>query len=223
MSDSLENQVPEQQSPAEEAAPKQNSEFEALKQEVEALKAHSQKLLDEKKKEQLRRREAETLAQQEAQEAAKKRGDYEQLFKSSEEERAKLQAQLQEFQSNIVKEKIHNKALELAQQASSGFRAQDLADHIARRIDYNDGEFRVKTPNGELTVDTPDKLLNQMKNEERFQHLFDGPKSTGGGARGNGNTSSAEKANIKTRTEFDKMDAIEKHAFMKAGGKLINE
>lgn len=222
MSDPIENQ--EQQAPeaaAEQAPAPGMEDFHALQKEVEALKAHSQKLLDEKKKEQAKRREAEIIAQQEAQEAAKKKGDFEQLFKSSEAERERLQSQLSEFQQNIVKEKIHNKAMELAQQAASGYRAQDLAEHISRRIDFSEGEFRVKNDSGELTIDSPNKLLEQMKSQERFQHLFDGPKSTGGGATGN--DSSAAKANVKTRSEFDKMDPVSKSAFMRKGGTLIDD
>lgn len=182
-----------------------------LQKEVEALKAHSQKLLNEKKTEQAKRKEAEELAKMEAAEKAKKAGDYEQLFKSSEEERTRLQQQLEKFNENITREKINNKAKELANTISSGYRANDLAEKIAQRLEISEDGFRVKSEDGSLTISKPEELLASMKVDERFSHLIDGPKATGGGA--NGSNSGAEKNKL-TRAEYDSLSQAQQHDFI---------
>lgn len=150
--------------------------------QFEAVKAKADQLLDETKKAKAMKREAEEQARIEAEEKARKDGDYKQLLESSEAERNKLFEELSGLKSSITKEKVTSEALKIATQMASGDNAEILSDYISRRLQWTDEGIKVTDDSGNLTVSTVDQLKDEFKANPRYKSLIDGIKSTGGGA-----------------------------------------
>ena len=71
-------------------------QYQALQDEVEKLRKHSETLLAEKKAEQQKQREAQAEKDALAQEQARKKGDFETLEKQYQDKIAKLEAEIVE-------------------------------------------------------------------------------------------------------------------------------
>lgn len=215
------NQEPVETVEQRAEAPHQESisadDFKSLQAEVEALRRAKNDILNEKKKEQAKRREAEQAAEQEALEAAKKKGKYEELYQAEQKARLGLEEQLQGLQNAMTQKEIMAKAQEMANTVASGYRANDLAEKIANRLQKGDEGFQVTDGDGTLTINTPDQLLQSMVNDERFAHLIDGSKATGGGAKGS--SSSANSNKPIPYAEFAKKSPSEQREFIENGGR----
>lgn len=197
-------------------------QLEALKAERDALLNKNNELLGESKKAKAARREAERLAQEEAKRKAEAEGNYQQLYESSEKQRADLQAQLEELTGNVHKKEVNNTAMKLAVALNplNDAAAEDLAFHISKRLKYTDDGIKVTDEAGNLTVSTPDDLKNEISGSARFSHFLKGNQSSGGGAAGG--SSSGGAAKVMNRADFDALDPVAKSKFMKDGGKLTD-
>ena len=190
------------------------------KKQTESMRLKMDELLGETKKAKDLRRQAEEQAKIEAQEKAQKAGDYEQLHKSSESERAKLQEQLDSLQNNIAKEKEQSTAMRLASSLADGANAEILSEFVARRLKFSDNSIKVLDNDGSLTVSSLDQLKSEFESDARYKSLLKGSQSSGGGATGNRANSSTTKT--ATRSEFDAMNHNQRAKFFNDGGKLTN-
>lgn len=187
-------------------------EYNALKQQAESMKNKMNELLGEKKREQ-----AERLKAQE--EAARKAGDFEQLYKSQEEQTNQYKQQLEELQNQIAKEKEQATALSIASKLADGDNAELLATFVQNRVKYTQEGIKILDESGQLTVATVDDLVNEFKNAPKFSALIRGSQGSGGGAAGNvGGGGAASK--VMSRQEFEKLDPAKQMQFVKGGGSL---
>lgn len=202
----------------EPTAEQLQAQIAELKKSNESILTKNNELLSEAKKAKTAKRDAEAKAEAERIAKAKDSGDHEQLLKSSEEARLKLQGDFDNLVSNNNKEKINNSAMKLATELADGYNAEILSESIAKRLKMSDGELKVTDANGALTVSTLDDLKTIFKNDEKFKSLLKGNQASGGGAAGGDKSGGAAKT--LTRAEHDALGAVAKAKFFKEGGKL---
>lgn len=197
------------------------AQLKAFEEEKAKILANRDEVLGELKSFKQKAREAEEAAEAARKEKLKKEGDHEQLYKSSEAEREKLAAQLQELQNNIYQEKVGNQAMKMAAELADGYNAELLAEQIQKRLKYTDDGVKVTDASGELTVSSLDDLKAEFQNSERFQALLRGNQASGGGAPGG--KGSADQTKKVSRSEFDGWDHVKRAKFAKEGGKVIDD
>lgn len=189
------------------------AQFEELRKENESMKSHMERLLDETKKAKTKAQEAEEKSRKEAElKVAQEKGDMEAMIKDFQQQ---LEAKDKAYNDMVQKshqEKINNKALELASGVASGGRAKILAEKLASRLTLSEDKFHVLNDDGQMTIDTPDKLLNKFRNNDDYKFLFDGVKATGGGANGNSN-SVAQQSNTITSKAFKELTPEQQYEF----------
>ena len=190
----------------------------ALTTEKSSMSGKMDELLSEAKKAKNAKREEETARQAAEEASAKASGDHEQLLKSSEAKREKLQGDYDSLINGNNREKINNAALKMAGELAEGYNAEILSESIAKRLKISDGMLKVTDDNGELTVSTLDELKTIFKNNDRYASLLKGNQSSGGGATGGSNSGSAAK--VKTRAEFEALSQTSRVEFVKGGGKI---
>jgi len=188
--------------------------------QYKSVLANRDDLLGEKKKEAEKRRKAEELAEQEANEKHLASSNYKELHKSSEAEREKLLNELTGLKGGIAKEKLENTAQKLAAEMAEGYNVDLLAKSVAERLKYTDDKVQVVNADGELTVSSLDDLKKEFQNDVRFASLLKGNKSSGGGASGGSNGSGAAKE--MTREQFDALTQQARSKFAIDGGKVID-
>ena len=161
-------------------------------------------------------------AQKEAQEAAKKKaesdGNYEELFKSSEAERAKLQQQIDETTALATKREINNAALKVAGTLADGENIELLSTFIKNRLTFVEGDIKVTDSKGNLTVSTLEDLAKEFQGSSRYSSLIKGNQSSGGGATGGSGVSGTTK-NL-SREDFNKLEPSKQMEFCKSGGTI---
>lgn len=148
-----------------------------------------------------------TKLQEQLDDANRKLADKEQSF-----------SQLQE---SITQNQIKSEAARIAAGITKDTtKAGLLAEKLSSRLAFDEGSIKVLDADGKLTVSSTDDLVGEFK--ESFPFLVDGSPAQGGGAAGNkAGGGSAEKTI--GRTDFDKMDHVQRAEFAKGGGKVINE
>lgn len=222
-----EQQAQEQEVRTEQEAPQETKsvsyeEYEELKNRFESVMAKNSELLGETKKAKEARRQAEEQARIEAEEKAKKAGDYEHLHKSSEERRLQLERELQEVREGVSNEKRNAKAYEIASELAAGANeAKLLTDHIARRLKYDNGDIMVLDAAGNPSVQKLDELKAEINSNAMYSALLKGNQASGGGATGG--SQGASGAKTATRSEFARMSPQQKMEFSKANGKLTDD
>lgn len=209
----------EEQQPAPDLNEMQKR-LEALEGEKEALLSKNQELLGETKKAKQSRREAEEKARIEAEEKARKAGDFEQLFKSQQQQAEQYKADLEALRGNIAKEKQQNVAMKLASDLAEGHNAEILSEFVARRLKYTDDGVKILDNNGDLTVSTLDQLKAEFQNDARYASLLRGSQASGGSASGGKASSPTEK--VMTRQEFEQTNHTKRMEFVKSGGKIVD-
>lgn len=191
------------------------AKFKALEESNQALLKHKNDILDEKKKEQVKRIEAEDAKLHKA-------GDFEQLLKSSESKNKEWEDRYSTLQNKISEEKEKTEAMRIASSIADGDNASILSDSIVKRLRFANDKINVlDRPHGDLTVSSIDELKIEFQNNARYKSLLRGNQSSGGGAAGSGNSVGA----IKTmkRSEFDQLGPVERHTYLvKNKGKLID-
>ena len=191
-----------------------------MQQQFDAVKSKADELLDETKKAKAKAREEADAAEQARIEKATKNGDFEQLLKSSEQQRKDLEDKLHALNNKVGTEKTRSESMRLASELADGANAELLSEFIGKRIKYTDEGLKVLDQNGDLTVSSLDDLKREFESSEKFKALIRGNKSSGGGAAGDGGRASSQ-AKIE-RAQFDRMDAVQRMEFMKKGGTLTD-
>jgi hypothetical protein len=192
--------------------------LEQLMQENAAMRKKMDELLNETKRAKQLRREAEEQAAIEAAEKARKAGDFEQLYKSSEEQRKQFQTELEKLKTGIAKEKVKGASRKLAADLADGHNIELLSEFIERRLRFDSDDIKVLNNNGELTVSTLENLRDEIKADARYKSLIRGSQASGGGATGNRGDKGTTKT--MTRAEFDALDHGARSAFFASGGKI---
>ena len=210
----------EQQEIQEETPIQPAVDLEALMAENAAMKAKMDELLTEAKKAKSAKREIEEQSQVERERIAREKGDFEQLHRSSEERYQETVKELESMRANVANEKRNNAAMKVATELADGANAELLSEFISRRLKYHDDGVKVTDSSGDLTVSTLDDLKAEFKNDARYSALLKGNQSSGGGASGGSNSGGAAK--VKTRAEFEALNAVRRMEFVKSGGEILN-
>lgn len=189
--------------------------------QLDALRNKTDELLGETKKAKEKARAEAEAAKQAEIEKAKKSGDFEQLLKSSEEQRSELEKKFHELQSKVSQEKVNNTALKIASELADGSNAELLSEFISRRLKYTDDGVKVLDEQGNLTVSDVNALKQEFANSGKFKSLLRGNQASGGSAAGSGNGVSADKT--MSRADFEKLDSHKQMSFIKDGGRLTND
>lgn len=164
--------------------------IKAMQVELEALKAHHAKLLDETKAAKAAKREQEEAARQAAEDAARKSGDVEALEKSwlakysklesdSKAYSEKLQAQINTM---LVDGVASTMALELAVEPEV---ADLLAEQIKKSLGVTEREGKLITAvleDGKPSAMTLDELKKAVQANPKFARLVKGSPASGAGA-----------------------------------------
>lgn len=158
-------------------------QVEGIPQEdVSGLKAQLDRLLNEKKTEQEKRRQAEEQARREAEEKAKAEGDYKQLFESSQAKTSEWEQRYTQLQQSIEQRDINLAATRIATAIADGANAEILTEFIARRLKVSDGQVRVTDEAGNLSVGSLTDLQREFETAPRYASLVRGSQAGGGGA-----------------------------------------
>lgn len=190
-------------------------------EDLEGLKRQNQTLLDEAKAAKQRARDAEQAQQLREQEAAKARGDFEQLFTSSEQALAAERAKLAELTSTIERRDLSSAASKVATSIADGENAEILAEFIQRRMKVVEGQVKVTDAQGNLTIATLDDLAKEFEQTPRYAALVRGTQANGGGAtggKGGGATKTWDQMTGMERVELRRTNPAE-HARLSAAAK----
>ena len=185
---------------------------------AESMKAKMDQLLGETKQAKALKKQADDDAAAVAKAKAVKDNDFEQLFKSSEEQSTQYKTQLEDLQNTISNEKRNTEAMKIASQLADGFNAELLGEKIAQRLKYTDEGVKILDSNGQLTVSTVEDLKAEFQGNERYASLIRGNQSSGSGAPGGKSGSAADK--VLTRSEFESLDPQAKAEFFRSNGQL---
>lgn len=187
-------------------------------EDLEGLKRQNQTLLDEAKAAKQRARDAEQAQQQREQEAAKARGDFEQLFTSSEQALAAERAKLAELTTSIERRDLTSAAAKISSSIAEGENAEILAEFVQRRLKIVEGQVKVTDAAGNLTIASLDDLAKEFQQAPRYAALVRGTQANGGGAsgsKGGGATKTWDQMTGMERVELRRTNPAE-HARMKA-------
>ncbi|RMP49311.1 putative prophage PSSB64-02, Orf26 [Pseudomonas syringae pv. atrofaciens] len=190
-------------------------------EDLEGLKRQNQTLLDEAKAAKQRARDAEQAQQLREQEAAKARGDFEQLFTSSEQALAAERAKLAELTSTIERRDLSSAASKVATVIADGENAEILAEFIQRRLKVVEGQVKVTDAQGSLTIATLEDLAKEFEQTPRYASLVRGTQANGGGAtggKGGGATKTWDQMTGMERVELRRTNPAE-HARLSAAAK----
>jgi len=196
-----------------------------LQSQLTKVLAKNDELLGETKAAKKAREEAESLAKTSSEDALKKAGDFEQLYKSQLEQNEELKTGLTErdkrdADNNISKEAL-NIAFTLADNIKDGAQnATILSSSIKSRLKFVDGELKVTDKDGNLTVSSLEDLQREFANNPAYSGLLKGNQSSGGGANGDGNKGGGA-AKEMARSDFDNLSQSERKKFALNGGKVI--
>lgn len=162
-------------------------QYQALQDEVEKLRKHSETLLAEKKAEQQKQREAQAEKDALAQEQARKKGDFETLEKQYQDKIAKLEAEIVERDKQRDSDLVKSEALKLASSLSDNEHNQAILQMlIEKRLAAENGQVKVVDDLGNATISTIADLKNEISTSGKFDSLITGTKASGVGATGQG-------------------------------------
>lgn len=176
-------------------------QYQALQDEVEKLRKHSETLLAEKKAEQQKQREAQAEKDALAQEQARKKGDFETLEKQYQDKIAKLEAEIVERDKQRDSDLVKSEALKLASSLSDNEHNQAILQMlIEKRLAAENGQVKVVDDLGNATIATIADLKNEISTSGKFDSLITGTKASGVGATGQG-TQGTKQASDYTESE----------------------
>ena len=176
-------------------------QYQALQDEVEKLRKHSETLLAEKKAEQQKQREAQAEKDALAQEQARKKGDFDAIEKQYQDKIAKLEAEIVERDKQRDSDLVKSEALKLASSLSDNEHNQAILQMlIEKRLTAENGQVKVVDDLGNATISTIADLKNEISTSGKFDSLITGTKASGVGATGQG-TQGTKQASDYTESE----------------------
>lgn len=186
-----------------------------------SMKSKMDELLGETKQAKAKQKASDDAAALALQEKAKKDGDFEQLFKSSQTQSEGLKTELDSLRTGIANEKRDSAAMKIAVELADGDNAGLLSTFIAPRLKHTDDGVKVLDSNGQLTVSTVEDLKTEFKANARFLSLLKGNQASGGGAPG-GKQGSGAPNKVLTRAEFALLVPEKQMEFARSKGKVID-
>lgn len=195
-------------------------QYTELASQVDSMRNKMDQLLAETKKAKSDKRSMEEKLQEIQNKKAHDGGDFEQLYKSSQQKVEELKQENQTILGKIAKEKVTGVANKLAADLAEGANVELLSAFIAPRLKYTDEGVKVLDDAGELTVSSIDDLKNEFIKDSKFSALLKGNKSSGGGAKGGNSNGSAD--NTISRSDFNNMPPSKQMEFIKKGGKTFD-
>lgn len=160
-------------------------QFQAVQEEIERLRKHNETLLAEKKAETEKRRAEQAEKDKQAEELARKKGDFETLESQYKEKIAGLEKQLADQTAERNADLIKSQSAKIASQLSSNPYNQEILQMlIEKRLTVENESVKVTDGNGNLTISSLDELVADFKNGGKFDSLIDGTKASGTGATG---------------------------------------
>jgi hypothetical protein len=189
--------------------------------QLEIIKQENQRLMHKIEEANKHKKEAERITRETERQKAESEGNFEQLYKSSEQRAKELFDQIEQRDQINANEKRISESLRIASQLAEGDHNIDLlAEQVAKRLKYVDNSIKVVDSSGNLTVSTLDDLKKEIAGSARFSSLLKGNKSSGGSATGGASGSGA--AQTIRRADFDALDAGSRMKFIKSGGKITD-
>lgn len=189
--------------------------------DLEGLKRQNQILLDEAKEAKRLKREADEKLTKEQLDAAKARGDFEQLYASSEQALAAERTRLAELTSSIERRDLTSAASKIATGIADGENAEILAEFVQRRLKIVEGQVKVTDASGNLTIASLEDLAKEFQQAPRYAALVRGSQANGGGAaggKGGGATKTWDQMTGMERVELRRTNPAE-HARLSAAAK----
>ena len=170
-----------------------NTELDKLKAEIERLRKHNETLLSEKKAETEKRKAEQAEKDKQAEELARKKGDFETLEKQYQDKIAGLERQLQDNIAERNADLIKAQSAKMAGQLSTNPHNQEILQMlIEKRLTADNGTVKVTDINGNATISTLDDLVKEFKDGGKFDSLIDGTKASGTGSTGQNSKSANE-------------------------------
>lgn len=209
-------------SEAEETIPNDiNEQLNGLMQEKEKLINKNNELLDELKKFKRLREESDLEAKTKAEEAMKKAGDFEALYKSSMSKLEETQGRYDELLKANADKDRSIEARKIAESLADGENVEILHRFVMDRLGYDVDGIKVLDKSGQPTISTLDDLKKEFASNSMFKHVIRGNQASGGGAPEAINSGGAAKT--MSRSEFEKLsqsDPVSAGKFFKDGGKI---
>ena len=164
-----------------------------LQAQIDALKAHNEKLIGEKRQRDEAARQAQAERERIEQEAAKKNGDFEALEKSYQEKLQVREAEIAEMRSRSDKQAMQSESQRLASQLADTPHNQRLLQRfINDRLTVVDGQVKVTDEQGKPSASTLADLEHEFKTSGEYDSLLVGTRGSGTG--GNGTPAGATKS-----------------------------
>ena len=210
---SEEQQAPEQTQQPEQAeqqsAPELPDDVKAQLEELERLKSHHSKLMDETKSAKQKAQELEEAQRQAEEDRLKKEGEFQKLYETEAEKAQRLQREMEEKeaswrdrekarqQRDIESEAIkvmHEIAVDESSLELLAEKAQHYAVYTEDGIEYEIGGVKV----------SKDKVIETLS--QKYPRLVKGSGATGGGATGSGRPGGAGDSNSAAQAAKSKGD-----------------
>ncbi len=166
-----------------------------------------------------RLKDTDTDQQEAARKLAQEKGDFEQLYKSSQTKLETITGELDGLRGTVSKEKVTTEALRIAGKLADGHNIGLLSEFIERRMRHTDDGLKVLDRSGQLTVSSLDDLEKEFSTDPQFGSLLKGNQSSGGGATGGGHGGGAADTTL-TREQFAALDPAGQMKHVKSGGSL---
>lgn len=193
---------PEQKEPEQTQKVELPKEVQEQLAELERLKSHHTKLLDETKSAKQKAAELEAAQQEAETKRQQEKGEFKELWESEQREKQELSEKFSEFQTRIQKQEISATNAKLVSELTRDTsRAELLAEKAQQFAKYT--EDGVVYEMGGLKVE-PEKIVNHLK--EKYPFLIDGSGAAGGGATGAGRPSGASDTNQAAQAARQKGD-----------------
>lgn len=187
-------------------------------EDVSGLKTALASERDARKAAEKKTKETETAAAAAATKKAEEKGDFEQLFKSSQDKLTERDGELATLRSGIAGEKRTNAAMKMAGEMAEGENIGLLSTFIERRLQHTDDGLKVTDAAGNLTVSSVADLAKEFSADPRYASLLKGSQSSGGGASGGGTGGGSAGAQSVTREQFAALDPVAQMKHIKGGG-----
>ena len=184
-----------------------------MEEENNSLKSAHHRLLGETKK-------AKEEARQKEEARNKEKGNFEELFKSSEARRQEMEEELNGMRQGIAQREEKSHADIIAGQLADGPNAEIMSEFIVKRLRYTDEGIKVLGEDGSLTVSTVEQLKAEFQANEKFKSLLRGSQAAGGGAPGGSASGQTEK--VITREQYNSVPAHKRSELVRSGYKVID-
>lgn len=202
----------------------QDTKLTELTTGLTALKAKNEELLTETKTAKQKAKDEATERQRIADEAATKSGDVDALRKSYEaklaERESHFAAQLSDRDGLILGSTKSDTIRDIVAAAIPG-KDKGLRAYVATRIktEIKDGTVQVTVLDeaGKPSALSVADLKKEIEADAAWADVIEASRASGGGATGG---KSGGAAKVMKRADFDALNAVDKAAFMKAGGTL---